>query len=291
MRGVDAELRDVAPGLWTLARRASGLAAADSTGSRSSPRPASSRAARSLCSTRSRRRTADRGVWAAARRAAADARGRPQARPRPRRRPVRRALRRPRVRAVPLLARRHPRDRARADRAGRASCPAGLVALYDGRGRNETPLWLPEQRALVFADALTAPAASSASGTRRGTRSARCPALRELLELPFEHVIVSHGEPVHDRAAFERALELAAVERREAPPSTATFRCDRSARSGTRPGRARSRAASRPRGRGTARARARSPAPSSRASVRRGRRPRARCARSPCRGRTCGRRG
>lgn len=35
--------------------------------------------------------------------------------------------------------------------------PGGLVAHYDGRGRNETPLWLPEQRALVFADALTAP--------------------------------------------------------------------------------------------------------------------------------------
>ena len=34
------------------------------------------------------------------------------------------------------------------------------------------------------------------------------PALRELLELPFERVIVAHGEPVHDRAAFERALEL-----------------------------------------------------------------------------------
>ncbi|HSL65118.1 MAG TPA: hypothetical protein VK874_10720, partial [Gaiellaceae bacterium] len=29
--------------------------------------------------------------------------------------------------------------------------PGGLLALYDGRGRNETPLWLPEQRALVFA--------------------------------------------------------------------------------------------------------------------------------------------
>jgi hypothetical protein len=29
-----------------------------------------------------------------------------------------------------------------------------------------------------------------------------------LLDLPFEHVIVSHGEPVHDRAAFERALQL-----------------------------------------------------------------------------------
>jgi hypothetical protein len=35
--------------------------------------------------------------------------------------------------------------------------PGGPVALYDGRGRNETPLWLPEQRTLVFADALTAP--------------------------------------------------------------------------------------------------------------------------------------
>jgi hypothetical protein len=34
------------------------------------------------------------------------------------------------------------------------------------------------------------------------------PALRAMLELPFEHVIVSHGEPVHDRAAFERALTL-----------------------------------------------------------------------------------
>jgi hypothetical protein len=35
------------------------------------------------------------------------------------------------------------------------------------------------------------------------------PALRAMLELPFEHVIVSHGEPVHSRAGFERALELA----------------------------------------------------------------------------------
>jgi hypothetical protein len=35
------------------------------------------------------------------------------------------------------------------------------------------------------------------------------PVLRALLELPFERVIVSHGEPVHDRAAYERALELA----------------------------------------------------------------------------------
>jgi broad specificity phosphatase PhoE len=34
------------------------------------------------------------------------------------------------------------------------------------------------------------------------------PALRELLALPFEWVLVSHGEPVHTRADFERALEI-----------------------------------------------------------------------------------
>jgi glyoxylase-like metal-dependent hydrolase (beta-lactamase superfamily II) len=85
--------------------------------------------------------------------------------------------------------------------------PGGLVALYDGRGRNETPLWLPEQRALVFADALTAPEGELRIwSTPHEERALR--ALRELLELPFEHVIVSHGEPVHDRAAYERALEL-----------------------------------------------------------------------------------
>ena len=32
-------------------------------------------------------------------------------------------------------------------------------------------------------------------------------ALRALLELPFERVLVSHGEPVHARADFEAALE------------------------------------------------------------------------------------
>ncbi|HEX3522452.1 MAG TPA: ankyrin repeat domain-containing protein [Stellaceae bacterium] len=29
-----------------------------------------------------------------------------------------------------------------------------------------------------------------------------------MLNLPFERVIISHGEPVHTRDAFERALEL-----------------------------------------------------------------------------------
>jgi glyoxylase-like metal-dependent hydrolase (beta-lactamase superfamily II) len=87
--------------------------------------------------------------------------------------------------------------------------PGGLVALYDGRGRNETPLWLPEQRALVFADALTAPGGGALRVWATPWHEERAlPALRALLALPFERVIVSHGEPVHDRAAFERALTL-----------------------------------------------------------------------------------
>ena len=85
--------------------------------------------------------------------------------------------------------------------------PGGLLALYDGRGRNETPLWLPEQRALVFADALTAPEGELRIGWTPWHEERVVPALRALLELPFELVIVSHGEPVHDRAAFEQALE------------------------------------------------------------------------------------
>jgi len=86
--------------------------------------------------------------------------------------------------------------------------PGGLVARYDGRHRNETPLWLPEQRTLVFADALTAPEGVLRVWATPWHEERALPALTALLELPFEHVVVSHGEPVHDRAAYERALEL-----------------------------------------------------------------------------------
>jgi glyoxylase-like metal-dependent hydrolase (beta-lactamase superfamily II) len=85
--------------------------------------------------------------------------------------------------------------------------PGGLVALYDGRGRNETPLWLPEQKTIVFADGMTAPEGKLRVWATPQLERA-LPALRELLELPFERVIVSHGEPVHDRAAYEQALVL-----------------------------------------------------------------------------------
>jgi hypothetical protein len=84
--------------------------------------------------------------------------------------------------------------------------PGGLQALYDGRGRQETPLYLPEQRALVFADALTAPRGELRVWATPWHEDRVLPALRELLDLPFELVIVSHGDPVHDRGAYERAL-------------------------------------------------------------------------------------
>jgi glyoxylase-like metal-dependent hydrolase (beta-lactamase superfamily II) len=85
--------------------------------------------------------------------------------------------------------------------------PGGLRALYDARGRGETPLYLPEQRALVFADALTAPDGELLVWATPWHEERVLPALRALLELPFEHVLVSHGDPVHARADFEAALD------------------------------------------------------------------------------------
>jgi glyoxylase-like metal-dependent hydrolase (beta-lactamase superfamily II) len=84
--------------------------------------------------------------------------------------------------------------------------PGGMEALYDGRGRNETPLWVPERRALIFADALTAPDGVLRVWATPWHLQRAVPALRALLDLPFELVIVSHGCPVHDRAEYERAL-------------------------------------------------------------------------------------
>jgi len=91
-----------------------------------------------------------------------------------------------------------------------AVLPGGLVALVDGRGGIERPLYLPEQRAIVFADGLTAP--KSAGGLLRiwwtpVIEQRVKPALRAMLELPFEWVIVSHGEPVHTRDDFIAALD------------------------------------------------------------------------------------
>ena len=85
--------------------------------------------------------------------------------------------------------------------------PGGLSAHHDGRGAAETPVYLPEQRALVFADGLTAPGGVLRAWATAWHEERTLPALRALLELDFERVLVSHGEPVHDRDAFVAALE------------------------------------------------------------------------------------
>jgi glyoxylase-like metal-dependent hydrolase (beta-lactamase superfamily II) len=91
----------------------------------------------------------------------------------------------------------HPGDRL----------PGGLQAHYDGRGVMETPVYLPEQRALVFADGMTAPGGVLRAWATPWHEERTLPALRALLALDFEYVLVSHGEPVHDRGQFMEALD------------------------------------------------------------------------------------
>jgi hypothetical protein len=86
--------------------------------------------------------------------------------------------------------------------------PGGLIVQTDGRIHHDTPLWVPAHRALVFADTLTERDGQlrvwSTPWDEEGPRRA----LGQLLNLPFRHVIISHGEPVHDRRAFEEALDM-----------------------------------------------------------------------------------
>jgi glyoxylase-like metal-dependent hydrolase (beta-lactamase superfamily II) len=109
----------------------------------------------------------------------------------------------------PCLFHRHdiPRSELAAIEPG-SQLPGGMLALYDGRGRTETPIWIAEHRTIVFADALTAPRGQLLVWDCPALRERALPALRALLDLPFERVIVSHGQPIHNRAAYERALTL-----------------------------------------------------------------------------------
>jgi len=86
--------------------------------------------------------------------------------------------------------------------------PGGLLPFRDPRGWHETPLFLPEHRTLVFADALTERDGVLRIWMSPAHEERALPDLRAMLDLPFERVIISHGEPVHTRDAFERALEL-----------------------------------------------------------------------------------
>ncbi|MBV8639262.1 MAG: hypothetical protein JO322_14380 [Candidatus Eremiobacteraeota bacterium] len=84
--------------------------------------------------------------------------------------------------------------------------PGDVHALYDGRGRNETPLWFPAQRTIVFADALNALDGELRVWATPWHEERTLPALRALLDLPFDSVVVSHGQPLHGRADYEAAL-------------------------------------------------------------------------------------
>jgi glyoxylase-like metal-dependent hydrolase (beta-lactamase superfamily II) len=79
-----------------------------------------------------------------------------------------------------------------------------------GTGRRSgfpnTRPWLP--KTLVFADALTERAGVLRVWMSPTHEDRAIPDLRAMLDLQFERVIISHGEPVHTRDAFKRALEL-----------------------------------------------------------------------------------
>ena len=171
-RAVAVEMRDIAAGLWLWRQPHPDWERATTGSPRSRPSPWT-RAASASCWTPSPRRPrAARGLAAASTRCA----------------PTTLIVMKPdHVRDVDLFVRWYgaraygpllfwrddvPRTELEPVRPG-DELPGGLQAMHDGRGAMETPLYLPEQRALVFADALSAPAACSASGTRRGTRSAR----------------------------------------------------------------------------------------------------------------------
>ncbi len=85
--------------------------------------------------------------------------------------------------------------------------PGGIVALNAGRWGVETPLWLPDQQTLVFADALTERNGGLRIWSTPWDEAGPRHALGRLLRLPFKWVIISHGFPVHGRQAYVRALK------------------------------------------------------------------------------------
>lgn len=93
------------------------------------------------------------------------------------------------------------------------SAPPGGVVEFPVAEADETAYWIPEHLALVVGDTLLGheqeglslcPESWLEGDSRETVRRS----LRELLELPIEHVLTSHGEPVLSvgHAALDRAL-------------------------------------------------------------------------------------
>ena len=81
--------------------------------------------------------------------------------------------------------------------------------VFRGHKPNDTVLWVESQRAVISGDTLVDFGQGLEINERWlrpvVTREEIAAGLRPLLELPVEHVLVTHGEPT-DRAALERAL-------------------------------------------------------------------------------------
>ncbi len=91
--------------------------------------------------------------------------------------------------------------------------PGGLIGI-DGQRAFETMYWLPEHRALVPGDSLLGDGDGGLQVAPEGwlrdtTRDELKLALRALLDLPVELVLVTHGEPVLEdgHAALAAALD------------------------------------------------------------------------------------
>jgi hypothetical protein len=88
--------------------------------------------------------------------------------------------------------------------------PGGVELLEDARWRQETPAYLPEQRALVFSDGVMCDPNDGLLRVWDTPWHERrvVPALRAILDThEVEHVLVSHGEPAHTRDELVAALE------------------------------------------------------------------------------------
>jgi hypothetical protein len=129
---------------------------------------------------------------------------------------------------VVQLLDRHGRDcRAVAERLGvphhevpeqpPAGAPFEVLPLLRHRWWHEVALWFPQQRTLVCADAVGTPPYYRAPGERLGISPLlRLTPPQRLLAVEPDHLLVGHGEGIHEdaAAALREAVTLA---RRHAP--------------------------------------------------------------------------
>jgi hypothetical protein len=118
----------------------------------------------------------------------------------------------------PACAKRLSNKSAFKELAPGAELPTGITAHAIGKPRrHETPLHLPSHKALVFGDAVAEvdgrlvvwATAKVDAKVERFHRERFNPTLEPLLELDFDRVLVTHGQPIRKggRAALREALD------------------------------------------------------------------------------------